>query len=51
MFSATVLAHRNVAQELGHLEPWLDRHGFIVHRVFREDRPEFSDADLLVVLG
>lgn len=51
MLSAAVLAHRNVAQELGHLAPWFDRHGFVVHRVFREDQPEFPDADLLVVLG
>ena len=51
MLSATVLAHRDVAQELGHLEPWFDRHGFVVHRVFREDRPEFPETDLLVVLG
>ncbi|MEK7295145.1 MAG: gamma-glutamyl-gamma-aminobutyrate hydrolase family protein [Actinomycetota bacterium] len=51
MLSVAVLAHRHVAQELGHLEPWFDRHGFVVHRVFREDRPEFPDADLLVVLG
>jgi GMP synthase-like glutamine amidotransferase len=51
MTSALVLSHRNVAYELGHLEPWLDRNGFQVRHIYREDRPEFVDADLLIVLG
>lgn len=51
MTSAIVLSHRNVADELGHLEPWFERNGFTVRRVFREDQPELADADLLVVLG
>lgn len=51
MPSAVVLSHRNVAHELGHLEPWFERNGFMVHRIFREDRPLLPDADLLVVLG
>jgi GMP synthase-like glutamine amidotransferase len=51
MTSALVLSHRNVAHELGHLEPWLDRHGFQVRQIYREDRPELADADLLIVLG
>lgn len=51
MTSAIVLSHRSVANELGHLEPWFDRNGFVVRRIFREDKPELADADLLVVLG
>lgn len=51
MPSAVVLSHRSVAHELGHLEPWLERNGFLVRRIFREERPELPDADLLVVLG
>lgn len=51
MPSVVVLSHRSVAHELGHLEPWFDRQGFLVRRIFREDRPELPDADLLVVLG
>ncbi len=51
MPTVVVLSHRNVAHELGHLEPWLDRHGFEVQRVFREDRPALDEADLLIVLG
>jgi len=51
MTSAIVLSHRRVASELGHLEPWFERTGFVVRRIFREDRPELVDADLLVVLG
>lgn len=51
MPSAIVLSHRTVAHELGHLEPWFERNGFHVRRIFREDRPELPDADLLVVLG
>jgi len=51
MTSAIVLSHRNVANELGHLEPWFERNGFTIRRIFREDRPELADADLLVVLG
>jgi GMP synthase-like glutamine amidotransferase len=51
MPSAVVLAHRTVAHELGHLESWLDRNGFLVRRIFREDKPGLPNADLLIVLG
>lgn len=51
MPSAIVLSHRKVAHELGLLEPWLDRHGFKIRRIYREDRPTLDDADLLVVMG
>lgn len=51
MPTAIVLSHRSVAHELGHLEPWLDRHDFQIHRIYREDRPVLGEADLLVVLG
>lgn len=48
---AVVLSHREVAHELGHLEPWLDGSGFAITRVYREDHPALPEADLLVVLG
>lgn len=48
---AVVLSHTGIAHELGHLEPWFDRHGFTLTRVYREDAPAFPAADLLVVLG
>lgn len=51
MPSAIVLSHRTVAHELGHLQPWFDHNGFLVRRIYREDKPELADADLLVVLG
>jgi GMP synthase (glutamine-hydrolysing) len=48
---AVVLSHDSIAHELGHLEPWLDRHGFTVTRVYRERPQPLPDADLLVVMG
>lgn len=51
MPDAVVLAHDWIAHELGHLEPWLDRHGFSVTRIQREQPYQIPDADLLVVLG
>lgn len=51
MPSAIVLSHRQVANDLGQLEPWFERHGFTVQRVYREENPQISNADLLVVLG
>lgn len=48
---ALVLSHDWIASELGHLEPWFDRHGFTVSRLYREQPREFPFADLLVVLG
>ena len=49
----TVLSHREIAHELGHLEPWLDDlTGGDITRIMREDGlPASIDADLLVVLG
>jgi len=50
-----VLSHRAIANELGHLEPWLDEvasNGLV--RAYREDglpTPAMLDADLLVLLG
>ena len=50
-----VLSHRSIANELGHLEPWLDEiasTGLV--RAYREDGPvptAASNADLLVILG
>lgn len=51
MPTATVLSHDWIAHELGHLEPWLERHGFTVHRRYREDGVDLPPADLLIVLG
>lgn len=51
MPTAVVLSHNWIAHELGHLEPWLDRHDFAVTRIFREDKSALPTADLLVVLG
>jgi GMP synthase-like glutamine amidotransferase len=48
---ALVLSHGWIAHELGHLEPWFDRHGFTVTRVYRERPQPLPDADLLVVMG
>jgi GMP synthase (glutamine-hydrolysing) len=48
---ALVLSHDWIAHELGHLEPWFDRHGFTVTRVHRERPQPTPDADLLVVMG
>ncbi len=50
-----VVSHRDIAHELGHLEPWLDRiatSGLV--RIYREDgltSSALTGADLLVVLG
>ena len=48
---AVVLSHDWIAHELGHLEPWFDRHAFTVTRVHRERPEPLPDADLLVVMG
>ena len=50
-----VLSHREIANELGHLEPWLDEVATTsLVRAYREDgppTPAMLDADLLAVLG
>lgn len=46
-----VLAHRDIAQELGHLEPWLDEHSYVIERVYRGDEELIDNADLLIVMG
>ena len=48
---ALVLSHDWIAHELGHLEAWLDVHGFSVNRVLREQPRALPPADLLIVLG
>ena len=48
---ALVLSHDWIAHELGHLEPWLDQHGFSVTRAFREEPRALPASDLLIVLG
>lgn len=47
----TVLSHRGVADELGHIGDWLATSGFSVKRIYREDSPSLPDADVLIVLG
>jgi GMP synthase-like glutamine amidotransferase len=51
MPTATVLSHRDIAHEFGHLEPWLADNDVSVTRIFREDEASLPAADLLVVLG
>jgi len=51
MPSAIVLSHDWIADELGHLGPWLDGHGFTVTRIHREQPRQLPSADLLIVLG
>jgi GMP synthase (glutamine-hydrolysing) len=48
---ALVLSHGWIAHELGYLEPWFDRHGFRVSRIYREEPTALPDSDLLVVMG
>ena len=48
---AVVLSHHDIAHELGHLSPWLDRRGFLVERVYRGEAQSIPDADLLIVMG
>lgn len=48
---AAVLGHRDVASELGTLEPWLLGRGYAIERLWREDGTPTPDADLLIVMG
>lgn len=48
---AAVLGHRDVASELGTLEPWLLSRGYAIERLWREDGTPTPDADLLIVMG
>ena len=48
---AVVLSHHDIAHELGHLSPWLDRRGFALERIYREEPRSLPDADLLIVMG
>ena len=48
---AVVLSHHDIAHELGHLGPWLDRRGFALERIYREEPRSLPDADLLIVMG
>jgi GMP synthase (glutamine-hydrolysing) len=51
MPTAVVLSHRDIAHELGRLEPWLADNDVTITRIFREDETSVPAADLLVVLG
>jgi len=48
---ATVLAHKDIANELGLIGEWLDDRGWSHERLWREDFPVLPEADLLIVLG
>ena len=48
---AIVLAHKDIANELGLIQEWLDDRGWTYERLWREDFPVLPDADLLIVLG
>lgn len=48
---AIILSHHDIAHELGHLGPWLDRRGFVLNRLYREEPQPFPDAELLIVMG
>jgi len=48
---AVVLSHAEVAHELGHVGVWLEREGFSVERMFREDDPDVPSGDVLISLG
>lgn len=48
---AVAISHHDIAHELGHLGPWLDRRGFVLERVYRENPRSLPDADLLIVMG
>ena len=51
MPSAVIVSHDWIAHELGHLEPWLQAHGFSITRISREEPRALPAADLLIVLG
>ena len=53
---ANVLAHRDIANELGLIGEWLDARGWTHRRLWREDDADssgdhFPEADALIVLG
>lgn len=48
---ANVLAHKNVANELGLIGEWFDARGWTHERYWREEFPVIPDADALIVLG
>jgi len=48
---ANVLAHRQIANELGLIGEWLEERGWTHERMWREDFPVLPEADALIVLG
>lgn len=48
---ANVLAHRQIANELGLIGEWFDARGWTHERLWREDFPVLPKADALIVLG
>ncbi|MFZ4496920.1 MAG: type 1 glutamine amidotransferase [Candidatus Nanopelagicales bacterium] len=51
MATAIVLSHSDIANELGHLEPWLAMNDFKVTRSHRELVGPLPQGDLLIVMG
>jgi GMP synthase (glutamine-hydrolysing) len=49
--SVVVLAHDDVAHELGGVGSWLDHQGATVRRVSRDSSIKLPDANLLIVMG
>lgn len=52
--TAVVISNPAIGAELGHLQEWLDEHGFVVRRLIRDDilaADAADDADLVIVLG
>lgn len=48
---AVIVSHHEIAHELGHVGRWLDRRGFVIERLYREEPQSLPDADLLIVMG
>ena len=48
---AIVLAHKEIANDLGLIAQWLDARGWTYERLWREEFPVLPDADALIVLG
>lgn len=54
MPTAVVISNPSVGAELGHLGEWLDKQGFEVRRLIRDDvvaADAADDADLVIILG
>ena len=48
---AVILSHREVADDIGLIGRWLDESDWTFERIWREDSPDWPDADLFIALG